>query len=72
MNTLVKKANHQINMTGLVWLRVRFFNAIAMISVWQARARQRRQLAQLEDHRLKDLGLTREEAMAQAAKPFWK
>jgi uncharacterized protein YjiS (DUF1127 family) len=36
------------------------------------RSRQRQALAELDDHFLKDIGKTRPEAMAEAAKPFWK
>lgn len=32
---------------------------------------QRRQLAALDDSRLADLGLTREEAAYEASRPFW-
>jgi uncharacterized protein YjiS (DUF1127 family) len=41
--------------------------------VWcSARSRQRQALAQLDDRLLKDIGKTRQEAIAEAAKPFWK
>jgi uncharacterized protein YjiS (DUF1127 family) len=36
------------------------------------RSRQRQALSELDDHFLKDIGKTRPEAMAEAAKPFWK
>lgn len=35
------------------------------------RMSQRRALAQLNDELLRDIGLTREEAAAEAEKPFW-
>lgn len=35
------------------------------------RARQRRQLATLSDAQLDDIGISRAEADAEAAKPFW-
>ena len=35
-------------------------------------ARQRRQLARLDAHRLNDLGLTKAEAAVEAARPFWQ
>lgn len=38
---------------------------------WSDRARQRRQLAQLSDYMLRDIGLTRADAWAEADKPFW-
>ncbi|MGH6728306.1 MAG: DUF1127 domain-containing protein [Pseudolabrys sp.] len=36
------------------------------------KARQRGLLKDLDDWQLKDLGLTREQAMREARKPFWK
>jgi uncharacterized protein YjiS (DUF1127 family) len=36
------------------------------------RSRQRQALAQLDDHDLKDIGMTRQQANAEAAKPFWR
>ena len=38
---------------------------------WQDRARQRRQLASLESHILKDLGLSRADVVRETDKPFW-
>ena len=39
---------------------------------WIDRGRQRRQLAELSDHMLRDIGLTRADAWAEADKPFWR
>jgi uncharacterized protein YjiS (DUF1127 family) len=39
---------------------------------WLARARQRRQLGELSDHLLRDIGLSRADAWAETAKPFWR
>jgi uncharacterized protein YjiS (DUF1127 family) len=36
------------------------------------RQRQRRALLDLEAHTLRDIGMTREEALNEARKPFWK
>ena len=33
--------------------------------------RQRRALARLDDHALQDIGITREEAIAEARRPIW-
>lgn len=33
--------------------------------------RQRQRLARLDDHMLRDIGLTREQAQAEAAEPVW-
>ena len=38
---------------------------------WQELARQRRALGALSDHMLKDLGLTRADALREAGRPFW-
>lgn len=47
-------------------------NPLAIMTFWMGRAKQRRQLTQLDDDRLNDLGITYAEAMAEAAKPFWQ
>jgi uncharacterized protein YjiS (DUF1127 family) len=42
---------------------------------WAGRSRQRRQLgelAELNNHLLKDIGVSQEEALREAAKPFWR
>jgi uncharacterized protein YjiS (DUF1127 family) len=36
------------------------------------RSVQRRALAELDSHRLRDIGRTREEAQAEAGKPCWR
>jgi uncharacterized protein YjiS (DUF1127 family) len=36
------------------------------------RSAQRRALAELDDARLRDIGVTRAEAQAEAAMPFWR
>jgi uncharacterized protein YjiS (DUF1127 family) len=36
------------------------------------RARQRRDLAVLSDHNLRDIGLTRSDVSAEISKPFWR
>lgn len=38
---------------------------------WQELARQRRQLAMLNEAALKDLGLTRADVMQESERPFW-
>ena len=42
------------------------------VKVWYQRAHQRRQLAQLDARALRDVGISREQAAAEAAKPFWQ
>lgn len=36
------------------------------------RARQRRDLAALSDHNLRDIGLTRDDVVIEIGKPFWR
>jgi uncharacterized protein YjiS (DUF1127 family) len=45
------------------------------VRLWIARSRQRKalgELAELNNYLLADIGLTREEALREAAKPFWR
>ncbi len=39
---------------------------------WIERARQRHALAALDDHMLRDIGITRVEAARECEKPFWR
>ena len=39
---------------------------------WQERAAERAHLASLNDHLLKDMGITRAQADYEARKPFWR
>ena len=45
---------------------------LAALAKGHERARQRAQLAELPDYRLKDLGLSRGQAYLESVKPFWK
>lgn len=44
---------------------------LARLRLWLALARERRQLARLDDTALSDLGLTRWQAEREARRPFW-
>ena len=48
------------------------FKGIHTMRVWGARRRQRQTLAALNDHLLNDIGVSRNEARREAAKPFWR
>jgi uncharacterized protein YjiS (DUF1127 family) len=39
---------------------------------WQERARQRHRLGEMDDHLLRDIGLSRADLEHEAAKPFWR
>jgi uncharacterized protein YjiS (DUF1127 family) len=43
------------------------------VRLWFSRSRQRRALAELarDDYLLQDIGVSREDAVREAAKPFW-
>ena len=42
------------------------------LAVWGGRRKQRLDLADLDDHLLRDIGLTRQEARRECAKRFWR
>ena len=44
----------------------------ATLALWRKRVRERRELASLPTYLLKDIGVTRAEADAELAKPFWR
>jgi uncharacterized protein YjiS (DUF1127 family) len=46
--------------------------ALRVVLVWHERARQRRALARLDDRLLRDVGLSRAQAVGEARKPFWR
>ena len=45
---------------------------LGLVSHWRDRARQRRQLAYLDDRALRDIGVDRTTARIEAAKTFWR
>jgi uncharacterized protein YjiS (DUF1127 family) len=55
----------------------RTFGALAMrammaIVAWADRSRERRQLQELDDRLLKDIGISRGDVERECAKPFWQ
>ena len=44
---------------------------LALVARWSERSAQRRRLLQLDDHQLRDIGLTRADIEKEASKPFW-
>ena len=53
-------------------LTSRIKECIALLSRVIDRQRQRRTLLKLDDHLLKDIGMSRGEAIAEGCKPFWQ
>jgi uncharacterized protein YjiS (DUF1127 family) len=47
-------------------------NAATTLLDWQERARQRRELLDLDDAALKDFGRSRVDAVREGTKPFWR
>jgi len=45
---------------------------LRLISTWIGRARQRQALAGLDDRLLRDIGMTRRQAIGECDKPFWR
>jgi uncharacterized protein YjiS (DUF1127 family) len=42
------------------------------VVIWQERARERRRLASLDDHMLRDIGLSQADIHVEIRKPFWE
>jgi uncharacterized protein YjiS (DUF1127 family) len=75
------KYSHSIEAPALAASRAAFFLAEASRLLgalveraleWQDRSRQRLGLLALDDHLLKDVGLTRAQAYRETRKPFWR
>jgi uncharacterized protein YjiS (DUF1127 family) len=45
---------------------------VGLLVAWQQRARERHALTGLDEHGLRDLGLTRVDVMVEMDKPFWR
>jgi uncharacterized protein YjiS (DUF1127 family) len=45
---------------------------LAILREWRQRARERRELATLDDYLLHDIGLSRSQAQFESGKPFWR
>lgn len=48
------------------------FRLWLQLEAWRERARQRRDLLELDDRLLKDIGISRADARREGGKPFWK
>jgi uncharacterized protein YjiS (DUF1127 family) len=58
--------------SGPDWFRQASIAGASWLWRCAERSAQRRALAELDDERLRDIGRTRAEAQAEAAKPFWR
>jgi uncharacterized protein YjiS (DUF1127 family) len=58
-----------ISLKGLATLIIRVSDTLLD---WQERARQRHRLGEMDDHLLRDIGLSRADLEHETAKPFWR
>ena len=70
LNTL--RLNGSRSQGPLVTMRTMASGTVSGLVNWAARARQRSQLRELDPRLLRDIGLTRGDALVEAKKPFWK
>ncbi len=54
---------------GVAWIAGA---ALGLLLTWQQRARERHILAGLDEHMLRDLGLSRADVASEVRKPFWR
>ena len=47
-------------------------SVVRTVLQWNQRSRQRQALADLDDHLLKDIGISPKAAAAEAGQPFWR
>lgn len=69
-SSLANVATYRAETERSEWLSA-LFGLVETMAAWSARRRQRQALSELDDHILKDIGLTREQAQREAARPFW-
>jgi len=62
-NTFQHHADSQVLSPNRLW---------TLFSLWYERAHQRHQLSNLSVEQLKDIGATRNSAIAEVVKPFWQ
>jgi uncharacterized protein YjiS (DUF1127 family) len=65
----------QSNRTAIaatLWPRIRPARLKSWLYLCGQRSRQRRALATLSDHQLRDVGLTREEVLLEIRRPPWR
>jgi uncharacterized protein YjiS (DUF1127 family) len=47
-------------------------HAVEIAALWRRRARERKQLAAFDDRLLRDIGVSRADALREYRKPFWR
>lgn len=79
IDTIESSGDRPLKVDGvaLAWFALRRLGhdlgrGLDRLLLWAERSTQRRHLAELNDHMLRDIGLTRADAMAETTKPFWR
>jgi len=57
---------------SLIQLKNLFSMLKSQLHIWGERSRQRKALTQLSPYLLKDIGISRSDAINEVQKPFWK
>ena len=65
-------ASVPLGAAGQVSLRRALAQIWFVVEGWFERSRQRRELGRMSDHLLRDMGITRTDALNEAGKPFWR
>ena len=67
MAVILSRGSARRSQGGMAYLLAELFH------LWRRRAQQRRTLAELSDHLLKDIGINRADVWAaETQKPFWR
>ncbi len=64
---LIVPAGIEARLRAIAWRYL-----VQTIACWLGRSRQRHDLAHLDEHLLRDIGVTPRQAASEAAKPFWR
>ena len=65
-------SNRERQVRVLAGLRVPAEQTWRLLRLWQHRSRTRHQLRDLDDHTLKDIGLSRCECLIETSRPCWR
>ena len=66
------RAANTVAALSWAWLRFAVTAAFDLVLVWHQRSVERHRLKSLNDHMLRDIGISRFEVEAECRKPFWK
>ena len=71
MSTVPAIRTARLDQPALPMLLSRLAALVRRLALNASRWRQRRDLADLDDHLLRDIGVTREQARRESSRPFW-